>query len=94
MKLWLLRPCDKLPSDDNPWDPWFDKAFGFVIDTDTEAEARKFANDNSGDEKRGEFMGSKIAETQAPWLEAKYSTCVELTADREPGIVITDFHSA
>lgn len=37
MRLWELRPIDK---DSGPWEPWYDKAFGFVVRADTEAQAR------------------------------------------------------
>jgi hypothetical protein len=50
MTLWLLRPVENLPIDDNPWDPWYDKAFGFVILAETEADARALADKNAGDE--------------------------------------------
>lgn len=29
MKLWLLRPIET--EGPNLWDPWYDKAFGFVV---------------------------------------------------------------
>lgn len=37
MKLWLLRPVVGLDENDNPWWPWYDKAFGFVVRAETEA---------------------------------------------------------
>ena len=36
MRLWLLRPQEGLIEGDNPWDPWYDKAFGFVVRAETE----------------------------------------------------------
>ncbi len=95
MQLWLIRPVDDRSTDgDDPWDPWYDKAFGFVVRAATEAEARQFAHSNAGDENRGEFLGSKIANTTAPWLDGKYSTCEPLSVDGAPGVIIQDFHSA
>lgn len=84
MKLWLLRPVDGLANHDNPWNPWYDKAFGSVIRAETETEARALAKAAAGDENRkGE-----------PWLDAKYSTCVELTAEGPAEVVMEDFYSA
>lgn len=94
MKLWLLRPVDKFKKNDNPWNPWYDKAFGFVVRAETEEQARELANDSAGDENRGEFLGNKTSNTKQPWKEAKYSTCVELLNDGEASVIIKDFASA
>jgi hypothetical protein len=96
MKLWLLRPLDvdDLPDGENPWDPWYDKAFGFVVRASNEDEARKFAHADAGCENRGEFMQKEIAKTTEPWLDAKYTTCVPLSDDGESGVVLKDYHSA
>jgi len=88
MKLWLLRPrAERLGKSDDPWSPWYDKCFGFVVRAGNEEDAREIANENAGDENRGEFMREKIANTKSPWKDEKYSTCVELTADgSKPGV--------
>lgn len=84
MKLWLLRPREPgdgaVTEDNNPWDPWYDKCFGFVVRAKTEIEARQFAHESAGAENRGEFMYQAIANTKEPWLDPAYSTCVECTA--------------
>jgi hypothetical protein len=89
MKLWLLRPIPPGLTDDDPWDPWYDKAFGFVVRAETEEQARAFAHDNAGDENR-----EAKANTKEPWKNAKYSSCVELTADGDAEVVIKDFMAA
>lgn len=94
MKLWILRPVKGLDKKDNPWEPWYDKTFGFAVRAETEEEARKFAHEQAGDENRGEFLGRKIADTNSPWLDAKYSTCTELLAEGEAGVVMQDFAAA
>lgn len=94
MKLWLLRPVNGLAKNDNPWDPWYDKAFGFVVRADTEAEARDMAHAEAGDENREMFLGGKTANTNEPWRDAKYSTCVELTAEGHAEVVMQDFARA
>ena len=91
MKLWLLRPVGfsegdgfwKFPTVDNPWNPWYDKAFGFVIRAGTEDEARKLADGEAGDENH-----------DRPWLDPNLSVCEELTSDGPVEIVIRDFASA
>jgi hypothetical protein len=88
MKLWLLEPIGNLKSGDNPWNPWYDKTFGFVIRAETEEQARNMANKNAGDENRGGFLGEKIANTTTPWLDPHYSTCTELQNDSESKIIL------
>jgi hypothetical protein len=94
MKLWLLRPIENLPKGDNPWDPWYDKAFGFVVRAETETDARRLAHGDAGVENRGRFLGERIAKTTEPWLNSDYSTCVEITSDGSAGVVIRDFCAA
>lgn len=73
MKLWLLHPINP---HEGPWDPWYDKAFGFVVRAENETEARAFAANGCGDE--GEY----------PWINAVFSTCIELLPEGEQGVVI------
>jgi hypothetical protein len=94
MKLWLLRPVDGLKKNDNPWEPWYDKAFGFVVRAETEDEARALAHAAAGDENRGEFGGEQIANTKQPWREANYSTCVELLPEGAAEVVMQDLRAA
>lgn len=94
MKIWILKPVDGLPNGDNPWDPWYDKCFGMVVRAESEEEARQFAHESASDENRGEFLRQKIANTEGPWLDPKYSTCDELSEHGEPGVLLQDIHSA
>jgi hypothetical protein len=93
MKLWLLKPREDLLSGDNPWDPWYDKAFGFVVRAENEAEARTLANENGGDEVHTRYSDAHDAK-YVPWLTPRYSSCVELIADGDPGIVLQDMQMA
>ena len=86
MTLWLLRPRGNL-GEYNPWEPWFDKAFGFVVRADTELQARKIAHMYAGDE-----VG--LRRTGLAWMSPRYSTCEPLEHDGPQGMVIKDFHSA
>ena len=91
MKLWLLRPqppygyqLDENPPDD-PWSPWYDRNFGFVIRAETEENARGFASVTIGEEN---------GTGTSPWLDEKYSSCILLESDGEESIIIKDFWSA
>ena len=94
MKIFELRPVENLKVGDNPWEPWYDKSFGFIVRAETETETRKIANENAGDENRGEFLNGKIANTKTPWLDKKYSTCVELTGEGEAEMIMEYFARA
>jgi hypothetical protein len=93
MKLFILRPVDDLPIDDNPWEPWFDKNFGFVIRSASEEAARQIADANAQNENSATFMGRPLSQCLRPWLDPRYSTCSELTTDGDVGVVIFDLRS-
>jgi hypothetical protein len=92
--LWILRPIRPLAKGDDPWEPWYDKCFGFVVRADSEEAARAFADAKAGDENRGKFLNRKTANTSNPWLDRKYSTCEPLTEDGEAGVIMEDVASA
>lgn len=79
MKLWILRP--RLEGKE-PWNPWYDKAFGFVIRAKNEEHARLIAAGECGDE------GPQA------WRDQNLSSCVELTADGLETLIIRDFAAA
>jgi len=89
VKLWILQPIEDHPSGN--WSPWFDKAFGFVVRADSESEARNFADMESGDENGRNWSRRDVMN---PWLDPETSTCVELTASGDAGVVMKDFHAA
>ena len=88
MKLFELRPVENLPDNDNPWIPWYDKCFGFIIRADSEIEARIIANENAGDE------NGWVSENKTYWKQSKYSTCIELKPVGESEMIMMDFHYA
>lgn len=59
--------------------PLPDTVIGFVVRADTELSARRFASEECGAE--GGFV----------WLDPALSTCVELTADGDAGVVMADY---
>lgn len=93
MNIYELRPQGNLPKGDNPWEPWYDKSFGFIVTAESEEEARKLAHDNAGDENRNCFLGKETSKTRSPWLDENYSTCCELIPN-EKKVVMNDFASA
>ena len=97
MKLYLLRPREIADERNNPWEPWYDKSFGFVVRAETEADARQIAHENAGDENqegRYGWQGTDLRYPVKPWLHIKYSICEELTADGDAGLIIQDVHAA
>lgn len=78
-KLYILKPKENL--ENSPWEPWYDKAFGFVVRAKDSNEARKIASENAG----GEHSGA--------W-GSKYSTCKELSVKGKSELIIRDFASA
>lgn len=77
MKLYLLRPV-------KDWDPWYDKAFGFVVAANGVDEARAFASENAGDERKD------------VWLDYMKTRCTLIaeSTDCAAGVVIRDFAAA
>jgi len=93
MKLCLLKPRENLPEDDNPWNPWYDKAVGFVVRAADSTQARALANKAGGDE-TGPTSHSVYHHGGDAWLHPKYSTCEELIAEGPEGVVLRDFRGA
>lgn len=78
MKLWILRPIDGIGN----WYPWCGKAFSHIVRAECETDARDIAAENIGDEGKDAL------------LDAKKSTCIELTADGEQKHIMVGFASA
>lgn len=67
-----------------PWDSWYDKVFGFVVRAESADAARAFAEDKAGEESRDVKV----------WLSPELTSCEELTADGDVGVILRDFASA
>ena len=96
-KLWLLRPIRgsaPIEGSKDAWDPDYDKACGHVVRAETEEEARALANMFGGAES-GMFSDGNESHTYRtggdPWLDPEQSTCVELIAGGDVGVVLSDF---
>ena len=96
MKLWLLRPVVRRHDlEDDPWSPWYDKAVGFVVRSDTEENARVLAQSCGGDEVRLYISEPEPMTVQIPaWTSKRFSTCTELVVDGEEEVIIRDFNAA
>lgn len=92
MRLWLLRPIET--PGDNPWEPWYDKAFGFVVRASSEEAARALAHDEAGDENCELRTNPLGVVRRSPWLDPHYSTCVPLEGEGPAEIVLRDFAAA
>ena len=96
MKLWYLEPLESSvrsgESRRDPWDPWYDKAFGFVVRAKNEVEARQFAAADAGDEAPSKWF--KSDDDFNPWLDSNYSSCTELTNEGVSDVVLRDFMSS
>lgn len=79
--LYLLRPRLHGQEAFGAWKPPYDKVFGFVINAVSEAQARKIADKEGGDENR---------HGDAPWLDPSQSTCIELGTIQKTGVIIMD----
>ena len=87
MRIYILKARENLSP--NPWSPWYDKAFGFVVCAKNEKEARKLAQKDGG----CETSDRKYKDFPA-WTDNKYSTCEELIPVNESKIIIKDFAAA
>jgi len=84
MKVWILKPKNDLDFYDSPWSQWFNKIFTFVIRAEDEKSARELANRYSGKER------TCIVK---PWLDDKYSECIEVSTEGNSEILHFDMHS-
>ena len=84
MNIYILRPSSV---NTDPWSPWYDKSFGFIVRAENEENARKIADENSGDE-NGEHG------IEHPWIDPQYSSCNILYSEGEECLIMEDFRSA
>lgn len=90
MKLFILRPdYPNIKEGDNPWNPEWDKTFGYVIRAENEAKARKMANRLS----KYEFDKKDYKGYEHPFLYEKYTTCEELLPEGKAELIINDFRA-
>lgn len=92
MKIWLLSPMGEAAE----YFDGYDTSQGFVVAAETEDDARKYAENESGDESYTIFFNSEDSARREPnykiWLNDKMTRCVELNPDNCPiGIVLRDF---
>ena len=95
MKLWILKARTDLSEQDNPWNPWYDKAFGFVVRAETAEQARQLVMTNEQQDEDGRYLSawfevSTDGGIPDAWLSERYSTCVELTTEGERAVLLLD----
>jgi hypothetical protein len=73
--LWILKPI-------TDWEPWYDKAFGFVVRAKTERHARHLAAQQCGDE------GAAV------WKDPAATSCQQLRPTGKAEMVLRDFSRA
>ncbi len=73
--LFLIKPIED-------WEPWYDKAFGFVVRASSEVHARQVAAEEAGDE------GPDV------WLDAAKTRCEVIDSNGPPCVLCRDFASA
>ncbi len=81
MKLWILRPVDQ-----SLLDRFYDVNRGFVVRAPDEENARLLAEFAVAEEK-GFDKGLGV------WTDPSITTCVELTGEGAPGVVMQDFNA-
>lgn len=86
-KLWLIKAVEGAA----PWEPWYDKCFGMVIEAADEQSARKIATKESTIQFDSEviFTG-ELEDYPDAWMNPDYSTCVELIPCGESRVILGD----
>jgi hypothetical protein len=68
-----------------------------LVRAETEADARKLAQTKAGKEGQGIYLGLGLPEDEVAedvWLAPEWTTCDELTAAGEPGVILVVRHGA
>jgi hypothetical protein len=86
LQTWVLKPVEEMPGDRNPWSPWSDSTYGFVVRARSEEEARKIAAENASYENDPKWGN--------PWLDPDYSTCRLADSYDSPGVILEDNRAA
>ena len=80
MDIWILRPID-ITAEDSPWEPWYDKAFGYIVQAPDEQTARELADEGLG------YEGNA-------WIHANLTTCEKLVAGDNAKVIMEDFRAS
>jgi hypothetical protein len=98
MHLWILRPqLYVLEREVHPWTPPFDKTLGVLVRADREAEARQLAQTKAGNEGQGVYFRLGLVEDEMAehvWLKPEWTSCEELAAEGESGVIMVVRHGA
>lgn len=83
MKIWILRPKKEQLKQGGLWEFVYGKCHGFVVREETEEKARYWADKNA-------FSENDEIDGVRPWLDPKYTICIELTTEGRSGIIMRD----
>jgi len=88
MPLWRITPrTDMLwwcQEGKDPWQPHYDRAFGFVVRAPDAEQARWLAHQAGGNE-------NQCLEGVQPWLDENYSRLEELTDEGSSEVLMVNF---
>lgn len=88
MKFWRLAPRHDMlwwcVDGKDPWSPYRERAFGFVVRAEDAEAARWLAHQAGG-------LENETVDGVAPWLDANYSTCEELRDDGNAEVLLVNF---
>lgn len=100
MTLWILRPKgysrEGWDKNNTAWARVYDMNHGFIVRAPTEADARKMASQQLGDEKAmlaSYRMKGHDIPTANPWLLPEQSTCEELHSYGVTRLIMRDFNA-
>lgn len=92
MKLWILKPIDQNAYAEvrghnrKVWS--WDCAYGFVVRAEDERSAREFV---ARSRERDDWENTTGDEGPEVWRDVTLTSCVELTGEGEPEIILRDF---
>jgi hypothetical protein len=96
LTIYLLRPVPGA----EPWEPWYDKAFGFIVAATDEASARACVLPAAGSEVARDRDSDDFDDdgnqpvALNPWLDPALSTCVAVgtaAPSVTAGVIMRDF---
>lgn len=58
MRVWLLRPVENLPRDDDPWDEWWERTHRLVVRAPDKDTSRRLAHEAT----RGQYTAQEPAD--------------------------------
>jgi hypothetical protein len=86
--IWILEKRDDLPDGDDPWEPWYDRCFGLVIEASDESSARAIAHESCVTDYQ------TILRDRQVFLDPMYTKCLKLEPTGHERTILADFRSS